>query len=56
MKDIQGQLGRPVDIVGYDACMMAMAEVAAEFSDSVDYLVASEKSSNRQTAGPTINF
>lgn len=42
MSEIKSKLGRNIDIVGYDACLMAMAEVAGEIVDSVDYMVASE--------------
>jgi hypothetical protein len=36
-------LGHKVDIYGSDACLMAMAEVAHEMSDSVSYFVGSEE-------------
>jgi hypothetical protein len=36
-------LGQKVDIYGSDACLMNMAEVAAEMSDSVDVMVGSEE-------------
>ena len=42
MSEIKSKIGRNVDIVGYDACLMGMAEVAGEIVDSVDYMVASE--------------
>ena len=34
--------GRNLDILGMDACLMAMAEICCQMDDSVDYLVASE--------------
>ena len=34
--------GRNLDILGMDACLMAMAEICCQVDDSVDYLVASE--------------
>ena len=42
MAEIKNKIGRNVDILGFDACLMAMAEVAGEVADSVDYLVGSE--------------
>jgi hypothetical protein len=42
MKHFSQFLGRKVDIYGSDACLMAMAEVASEMIDSVDYFVGSE--------------
>ncbi len=39
---IKEQLGKNIDIVGMDACLMNMLEVAYEIKDSADYLVASE--------------
>jgi len=36
-------IGHKVDIYGSDACLMAMAEVADEMSDSVAYFVGSEE-------------
>jgi hypothetical protein len=35
--------GKNVDIVGMDACLMAMLEVGYQIKDSADYLVASEQ-------------
>lgn len=35
--------GANIDIVGMDACLMAMAEVAYEVRESADYMVASEE-------------
>lgn len=34
--------GKNIDILGMDACLMAMAEICCQIDDSVDYLVASE--------------
>jgi Clostripain family len=42
MGEIKQIIGRNVDIYGSDACLMAMAEVAAEMKDSVNYFVGSE--------------
>lgn len=36
-------IGHKVDIYGSDACLMAMAEVAIEMKDSVDYFVGSQE-------------
>lgn len=42
-KEIAARLGQKVDIMGSDACLMAMAEVATEIQDSVHYMVGSEE-------------
>jgi len=44
MKYAATLIGHKVDIYGSDACLMAMAEVADEMSDSVDFYVGSEES------------
>lgn len=41
MKEING--GKKIDILGMDACLMAMVEVIYEVKDSVDYVVSSEE-------------
>ena len=38
------QIGKKIDIVGMDACFMAMTEVAYQIKDYADILVASEES------------
>lgn len=43
MKEISALIGHKVDIVGADACLMAMVEVANEMSDYVGTFVASEE-------------
>lgn len=43
MKESAAIIGHKVDIYGSDACLMAMAEVAAEMKESVDYMVGSEE-------------
>jgi len=40
---ISTQMGKNIDIVGMDACLMAMAEVAYQIKDYADILVASEE-------------
>lgn len=42
MREATKIIGHKVDIVGADACLMAMAEVGGEMQDSVDYFIASE--------------
>lgn len=37
------KLGRKMDIVAFDACLMGMVEVAAQQSDYVKYMIASEE-------------
>ena len=43
MTDIAGIFGHKVDIYGSDACLMAMAEVAGEMSNTVDTFVGSQE-------------
>ncbi len=43
MKTFARVIGHKVDVYGSDACLMAMAEVAGEMMDSVDYFVGSEE-------------
>jgi hypothetical protein len=40
---ISAQIGKKIDIVGMDACLMAMTEVAYQIKDHADILVASEE-------------
>lgn len=40
---ISTQIGKKIDIVGMDACLMAMIEVAYQIKDYADILVASEE-------------
>ncbi|HAJ32072.1 MAG TPA: hypothetical protein DCK79_01675 [Candidatus Atribacteria bacterium] len=40
---INAQMGKKIDIVGMDACFMAMTEVAYQIKDYADILVASEE-------------
>jgi hypothetical protein len=40
---INSQIGEKIDIVGMDACLMAMTEVAYQIKDYVDILIASEE-------------
>ncbi|MBU4313249.1 MAG: hypothetical protein KJ821_00420, partial [Actinobacteria bacterium] len=40
---INTQIGKKIDIVGMDACLMAMTEVAYQIKDYADILVASEE-------------
>lgn len=35
-------IGKKIDILGFDACYMAMLEVAVQFSSVADYLIASQ--------------
>ena len=43
MSDAQLLTGQRIDVLGYDACLMAMAEVIYETEEYVDYVVASEE-------------
>jgi len=42
MRGVRQALGRRVRILAFDACLMGMAEVAAEVRDDCDYMLASE--------------
>jgi hypothetical protein len=41
---ISAQIGKKIDLVGMDACLMAMTEVAYQIKDYADLLVTSEES------------
>jgi hypothetical protein len=43
LRQISASLGRKIDIVGTDACLMAMAEVASEIADSTNFLIGSQE-------------
>ncbi|GAG72110.1 unnamed protein product [marine sediment metagenome] len=43
LSTISAQMGKNIDIVGMDACLMAMTEVAYQIKDYADILVASEE-------------
>ncbi len=43
MKEASKMIGRRVDIYGSDACLMAMAEVAGEMSDTVSVFVGAQE-------------
>ena len=42
LKNISSEFGKKIDIVGIDACLMNMVEVAYEIRDTSDYLIGSE--------------
>ncbi|MDN5280233.1 MAG: hypothetical protein PWR01_4198 [Clostridiales bacterium] len=42
-REIKAALGRNLDVLGFDACLMQMIEVAYAVKDNVDYLIASEE-------------
>jgi cysteine peptidase C11 family protein len=42
LERVRGELGRPLDLLGMDACLMSSLEVAYEARDCARYLVASE--------------
>jgi len=44
LSTINTQIGKKIDIVGMDACFMAMTEVAYQIKDYADLLVSSEES------------
>jgi len=42
LKDISEYIGQPIDVMGFDACLMGMTEVAYEIHDYASVMVASE--------------
>jgi len=40
--EINGKIGRKIDVVSMDGCLMAMTEVVYQLKNDIDYLVASE--------------
>ena len=43
LQEIYKRTGKRIDVLAFDACLMAMAEVGYELKDAVKYLVASEE-------------
>jgi len=43
MEDASKAIGKPIEVYGSDACLMQMAEVAAEMYGSVNYFVGSQE-------------
>ncbi len=43
LKQAREQTGKKIDVLGFDACLMASAEVAHQLKDEVDFLVASQE-------------
>ncbi|MCE7870523.1 hypothetical protein DYH09_09125 [bacterium CPR1] len=43
LKLAREETGKKVDVLGFDACLMASAEVAYQLKDEIDYLVASQE-------------
>jgi PGF-pre-PGF domain-containing protein/uncharacterized repeat protein (TIGR01451 family) len=43
LENIAGELGRKLDVLGFDACMMQMAEVGYQVKDSAGIMVASQE-------------
>jgi hypothetical protein len=44
LSDISAFIGQPLDVIGFDACLMGMTEVAYEVHDYASVMVASEHS------------
>lgn len=44
LSDAQLKTGKKIDVLGFDCCLMANAEVAYQLKDTADFLVASEES------------
>jgi len=43
MNEASAAIGKKIELYGSDACLMGMAEIAAEMSDSVNYFVGSQE-------------
>lgn len=43
LEDVAKSLGKKIDVLAFDACLMAMAEVGYELKNAVKYMVASEQ-------------
>jgi len=43
LADAQAETGKKIDVIGFDACLMASAEVAHELKDGANFLVASQE-------------
>ncbi len=43
LMDMAGMIGRKIDVVGFDACLMSMVEVAYQIKGTADYCVGSEE-------------
>lgn len=43
LADAQARTGKKLDVLGFDACLMASAEVAHELKDVASYMIASEE-------------
>ena len=48
-KLLNNALNRKIDILGFDSCLMGMAEICHEVSDSVDVVVASDEEIPKQS-------
>ncbi|MDQ7826618.1 MAG: clostripain-related cysteine peptidase [Candidatus Eremiobacteraeota bacterium] len=43
IEEAEKQVGKKIDIVGFDACLMASSEVGYELRDCADFMIASEE-------------
>ena len=43
LEDVKADTGRAIDVLGFDACLMSMIELAYELRDVADYSVGSEQ-------------
>ncbi|HPP88400.1 MAG TPA: clostripain-related cysteine peptidase, partial [bacterium] len=43
MKDAENATGKKITVIGFDACLMAMIEVATDMKDCADVMIASEE-------------
>jgi len=43
LESVAKEMGKKIDVLAFDACLMAMAEVGYELKDAVKYMVASEQ-------------
>ncbi|HEX5746138.1 MAG TPA: clostripain-related cysteine peptidase, partial [Archangium sp.] len=44
LMEVKAQTGRKIDLVGFDACLMNMLELAYELRETADFIVGSEES------------
>ncbi len=43
LTEVVGRTGRPIDVLGFDACLMNLVEVAYQLRGTVDHIVGSEE-------------
>lgn len=56
LEEVSRAIGKRIDVLAFDACLMAMAEVGYELKDAVKYMVASEQLEGGEGYNYTILF